>query len=258
MTRAPRPDVSTALDGDEVFEMPDRERPRCLVARQEEHRDRVVSRRRQVDLAIGGPGPKKAIWDLDQASGAVAHQRIGAYRAPVVEVYEDLEALRDDVVGLPTAHVGDEADAAGVVLVPRVVQPLSWRLLHHVILPSFLAAMPGNGPPGPRRTQTYADSLREKRIPRAYGKGGWQLPGPLAGRPRLHPPSTRRRRRATGRLVSRRRRPFRRDPSSRESRRQVDRPVDWRHVPPPLRRSRYGGHPARRSRRRGIRRMPAR
>ncbi len=56
--------------------------------------------------------------------GAVAHQRIGTDRTPVVEVLEDLQALLDDAVRLRTLDVRDEADAAGVVLVGRVVQPV--------------------------------------------------------------------------------------------------------------------------------------
>ena len=42
----------------------------------------------------------------------------------MVEVLEDLQALLDDLVALLALDVGDEADAAGVVLVVRVVQTL--------------------------------------------------------------------------------------------------------------------------------------
>ena len=43
-------------------------------------------------------GAVELVGDLDQDAGAVAHQRIGADRAAVVEVLEDLQALLDDRV----------------------------------------------------------------------------------------------------------------------------------------------------------------
>ena len=61
-------------------------------------------------------GAVELVGDLDQDAGAVAHQLVGADRAAVVEVLEDLQALLDDVVRLAALDVGHEADAAGVVL----------------------------------------------------------------------------------------------------------------------------------------------
>ena len=60
--------------------------------------------------------------DLDQHAGAVADQRIGADRAAVRQVLEDLQALRDDVVRAAALQVGDEADAAGIVPDARVIE----------------------------------------------------------------------------------------------------------------------------------------
>jgi hypothetical protein len=42
----------------------------------------------------------------------------------MVEIDEDLQALRHDGVGFRALHIGDEADAAGVVLVAGIVQTL--------------------------------------------------------------------------------------------------------------------------------------
>ena len=67
-------------------------------------------------------GAVELVGDLDQDAGAVAHQRVGADRAAVVEVLEDLQALLDDRVRLLALDVGDEADAAGVVLVGRRIE----------------------------------------------------------------------------------------------------------------------------------------
>jgi hypothetical protein len=61
-------------------------------------------------------GAVELVGDLDQDAGAVAHQLVGADRAAVVQVLQDLQPLLDDGVRLDALDVGDEADAAGVVL----------------------------------------------------------------------------------------------------------------------------------------------
>ena len=62
--------------------------------------------------------------DLDQDAGAVAGERVGADGTAVLEVGEDLERVGDDLVRLAALEVGDEADAAGVVLMRRVIEAL--------------------------------------------------------------------------------------------------------------------------------------
>src|SRR5207245_10187587 len=65
---------------------------------------------------------------LEQEAGAVASVRLAAALAPVEQVAEDLQRLADDRVRLLACDVDDEADAAGVVLVARVVEALGGRL----------------------------------------------------------------------------------------------------------------------------------
>ena len=121
------------LDLDEVLEPLDGEGARLLVLRQEAHGDGVVAGRRQVDARLARPVAQQGVGDLDQAAGAVAHQRVGADGAAVVEIDQDLQALADDVVRLPALDVGHEADAARVVLVARVVKPLFLRQIHQIL-----------------------------------------------------------------------------------------------------------------------------
>ena len=45
----------------------------------------------------------------------------------MVEIDQDLQALLEDLVRLAVLHVGDEADAAGIVLVRGIVEPLRAR-----------------------------------------------------------------------------------------------------------------------------------
>ena len=70
---------------------------------------------------------KKRVRDLHEDAAAVAHLGVGADRAAMVEVLEDREALLDDGVALAVLHVGDEADAAGILFVCRIVEALGRR-----------------------------------------------------------------------------------------------------------------------------------
>jgi hypothetical protein len=61
---------------------------------------------------------------LQQHAGAVAGVRFGAARAAVVEVRQNLQALLKNLVRFAALGIHDKADAAGIVLIRRVVQPL--------------------------------------------------------------------------------------------------------------------------------------
>ena len=67
---------------------------------------------------------EEAVRHLDQDAGAVAGVLLAAAGAAVLEVQEDLEPLLDDACDLRPFDVDHEADAAGVVLVLRVVKTL--------------------------------------------------------------------------------------------------------------------------------------
>ena len=98
---------------------------RSVFLRQEDHADAVLAGRRQRHALLGHFLAIEGIRDLDQDARAVAHQRVGTDGAPVVEVLEDLQALLNDFVALLALDMGDEADAAGIVLIARVVQPFA-------------------------------------------------------------------------------------------------------------------------------------
>ena len=92
--------------------------------RQEDHADAVLARRRQGETQLGALAREELVRDLDQDAGAVAGSRIAAAGAAVRQVDQNLDALEDDVVRLLALDIGNEADAAGIVLVARVVQAL--------------------------------------------------------------------------------------------------------------------------------------
>ncbi|MNL05170.1 hypothetical protein D3C87_1257530 [compost metagenome] len=100
---------------------------RGVFLRQEDHAHAVLAVRRQGHALLGHFLAVELVRDLDQDAGAVAHQLVGAHGAAMVEVLEDLQALRDDLVRLAALDVRNHADAAGVVLVGRVIEALRLR-----------------------------------------------------------------------------------------------------------------------------------
>ena len=70
---------------------------------------------------------EELVRDLHQDAGAVAGARIGADRAAVLEIAEDGERVLDDLVRLAALDVGDEADAAGILVERRIVETLRRR-----------------------------------------------------------------------------------------------------------------------------------
>ena len=96
------------------------------VRRREEDADAIFARLRLRHAE--GPAPfgeedfaEELVGDLNQDPGAVAGVVFPAARPPVVEVFERLQPVSDDLVRFPPVDVGDEAQAAGVVLVAGVV-----------------------------------------------------------------------------------------------------------------------------------------
>ena len=66
---------------------------------------------------------------------------VGAFRAAVLHPLKDLEAARHDPVGFPALDMGDEADAARIVLVGGAVKAVSLVMGIHSL------CSPYSGPP---------------------------------------------------------------------------------------------------------------
>ncbi len=84
-------------------------------------------------VAAGGRQGKRRdltqerVGHLDEDAGAVAGVGIGARRAAMLEVDEQVEGLAHDGVGAVTLDVGHETHAAGVVFVALAVEPRRCR-----------------------------------------------------------------------------------------------------------------------------------
>ncbi len=92
------------------------------VARQKNVADGVMAGLGQVDAELGGLAREELVRDLHQNAGAVAGPWVGADRAAVLEVEQDLERVVDDLVGFAALDVGDEADPAGILFQRRIVE----------------------------------------------------------------------------------------------------------------------------------------
>ena len=147
----------------------------CVGMREEDEAGAIEAGGRQRDAERRGNLAQKAVRHLDKDAGAVAGRRFAAARATVQEVDEDAQPLLDDGVRPAAFDVDDEADAAGVVLVDRVVQTDGGR--------RFLATPSGLPRRGPRRP-----FLRNAGVgPFAEGRQiscRHDLGTPLAGLPR--------------------------------------------------------------------------
>ena len=127
----------------------DRDGARHLVHRQKAHRDRVAARRRQFETARPGPIAQQAVRHLDHAAGAVADQRVGPDRAAVVEIDQDLQPAADDIVRFSAFDIRDKADAAGVVLVARIIKAFfASPMPSSMLFPPLASGLfPGRSPP---------------------------------------------------------------------------------------------------------------
>ncbi len=97
------------------------------IARHEHVADGVMAGLGQLDAERRADLFQKFMRDLHQHARAVAGQRVGADGAAMGQVLEDLQAVLDDRVARAAFQVGDEADAAGIVLALRIVESLRRR-----------------------------------------------------------------------------------------------------------------------------------
>ena len=134
------------------------------------------SRRGRQRDAERSPRRAGTVRRLDEDARAVAGVLLAAAGAAVLQVDEDRERLCRMIVRLAALQVHDEAEAAGVVLVPRVVQALPRWVAGLVI--GFIV---------PRRKPHTAPGAAGARTWRGWGPGQF-----LRASARRQAPSTRR------------------------------------------------------------------
>src|SRR6185503_7779296 len=90
--------------------------PPARILRHEQIANGVFARSRQLEADARSFLGKKLVRNLHQDSGAVAHARIGAGGAAVFQIAEYAQAVFDDQMRLTALDVGDESDAAGILV----------------------------------------------------------------------------------------------------------------------------------------------
>ena len=105
-----------AFGGNGAFQLLHAGLARGLLFGQKNHAHAVFAGRGQLYALAGHFGAVEGIGDLNQQPGTIAHQRVGPHSAPVVQVLQNLQALRHDGVGSTAFQVGDKTDTAGIVL----------------------------------------------------------------------------------------------------------------------------------------------
>src|SRR6185312_2113939 len=95
--------------------------------RQKSHADRILARRRQRKSKRLAFARKKLVRNLNQHARTVASLRIATAGSAVGQIDQDLNALLDNLMTFLAAHASYEPDAAGVMLVGRVIKTLRRR-----------------------------------------------------------------------------------------------------------------------------------
>jgi hypothetical protein len=121
--------VPPAQDGQPLVggqPLDDRFRGRPLpVIGQEDQASRVAALGREVKFTYG---TEELIRDLRHDPGAVAGIRVTALGPAVLQVAQHRQRARHGVMTAVAGQVGHEPDAAGIVLVAAVIQPLAGRV----------------------------------------------------------------------------------------------------------------------------------
>ena len=118
---APAEHAQPLADRDLLVDVADRLAP-FRIARHEQKADGVFAGRRQREAELGGLAGEELVRDLHQDAGAVAGARIGADRAAMLEVEQDRQRVLDDLVRLAALDVGNEPDAAGILVERRIIK----------------------------------------------------------------------------------------------------------------------------------------
>src|SRR6185503_3074007 len=94
--------------------------------------------RGQTDSHFKALSPKELMRHLNQDAGAISGIGLGAFRAAMQHVDQNLKRLANDVVRLTALYVNNEPDAAAIVLELRIIQALFGRdsRYHTVHLPT--------------------------------------------------------------------------------------------------------------------------
>jgi len=117
-----------ALFDDDLFEFFFTGESFALVRHKEDNAHGVFACGRELDTLFLAHGAEELVRHLNQDAGTVARLGVAAARAAMLQVFENLDPLLDDLVALRAVHVYDEPNAAGIAFLRRIVHPLCCRI----------------------------------------------------------------------------------------------------------------------------------
>jgi hypothetical protein len=94
----------------------------ALVSRHEEMPNGILTAGRQLEAELRALSLEEGMRDLDEDARPIAGERVGPDGSAMLEILKNAQGVDDDLVARPRLEVGDEADAAGIVLTPRIKQ----------------------------------------------------------------------------------------------------------------------------------------
>jgi hypothetical protein len=106
----------------------------CIL-RQEENADPIVPAGRQIEFQPVGLGGEERVGNLNEDSGTIARRFVSAGGAAVLQIQQNLLGVCDNFVTFRPGNIDYRPDAAGIVLVLRVVKSLRRRGGSHRFLP---------------------------------------------------------------------------------------------------------------------------
>ena len=102
---------------------------RGVLLGQKDHAHAVFASSREPDPVQGHLFAVQRVGQLNQDARTVPHEFVGAYRTPVVQVFENLERVGHDAVALLTPDMGHKTHTASIMLVAGRIQAVVLKVL---------------------------------------------------------------------------------------------------------------------------------
>ena len=95
-----------------------------VISREKDHAHPIGAGRRQREAESPGFADEKRMRNLNENACAVPGLRVAAASAPVRQVDQNLNALQDNIVRPVAIDIRHETQAAGIVFLTGVIEPL--------------------------------------------------------------------------------------------------------------------------------------
>lgn len=101
--------------------------PEIMIAVSKNHAHPVLPLRRQAEPQHLALPLEKLMGNLGQYPGAVTAFLVRSLAAPVLQVLQNLQGIIHNAIGTLSLDIRHKTDTAGIMLIPRIIQPLGLR-----------------------------------------------------------------------------------------------------------------------------------